>query len=119
MHHKIALIAVFALCASSVLTRADATEEYDYTPACTAPVPPAVIDASSHDAVTAFLRESDRYQDCLGRALGARQDTAFFSKSNVPVVVMKQIQGKAAANQHLKEQVAKDFNAAAAAAKTP
>jgi molybdopterin-guanine dinucleotide biosynthesis protein A len=76
MRNKIALAAIFSLCASPVFARDDAPaqEEYNYAPACTAPVPPAPLDASSRDAVDAFMRASDHFQDCLGRALGARQD---------------------------------------------
>jgi len=120
MRNTAALAVIFAFCVSPAFARDDAPtqEEYNYAPACTAPVPPAAIDASSRDAVDAFLRESEHYQDCLGRALGARQDTAFFTKSTVPVEVRKQIEGKAAANQKLKEKVAKDYNAAVAAAGT-
>jgi hypothetical protein len=87
-------------------------DAYDYAPACKAPVPPATIDANSHEAVTAFIAASDSYQQCLGRALGAQQDTAFFAKTNVPTVVVKQIEGRARDNQRQKEAVGRAYNAA-------
>jgi hypothetical protein len=118
MRNRIALAAIFALCVSPAFARDDAPDDHDYAPACTAPAPPANIDANSHDVVEAFLADSDRYQRCLGRALGARQDLAFATHSNVPVVVVKQIDDRAAANQRQKEQVAKAYNAATTAAGT-
>ena len=90
-------------------------DEYNYAPACTAPMPPARIDAGSRDAVEAFIAASDSYQQCLGRALGARQDTAFFAKSTVPKAVVKQIEDRARDNQRQKEDVGNAYNAAVAA----
>jgi hypothetical protein len=89
-----------------------AQDDTDYTPACTAPIAPVNIGADSHDAVTAFIAASDSYQQCLGRALGARQDIAFFAKTNVPPSVVKQIEGKARDNQRQKEEVGRAYNAA-------
>ncbi|HEX4860961.1 MAG TPA: hypothetical protein VFV07_06965 [Rhizomicrobium sp.] len=96
-----------------------APDEYNYAPACNAPVPPAKIDAGSHDAVTGFIAASDSYQQCLGRALGARQDTAFFTKTTVPVVVVRQIEAKVRDNQRQKEDVGKAYNAAIAGTGQP
>lgn len=116
MLNRIALAAAaFAAIATPVAAWDTAGDEYDYAPACTAPVPPAKIDAGSHDAVTAFISASDSYQQCLGRALGARQDTAFFSKSTVPKAVVKQIEDKARDNQRQKQDVGNAYNAAVAA----
>ncbi|MBV9992044.1 MAG: hypothetical protein JOZ72_12220 [Alphaproteobacteria bacterium] len=118
MTRKILLTATFALFA----TAAAADEDYNYAPACDAPAAPAIgapataaeLDAA-HDAANGFMRVSDSYQQCLGRALGKQQNTAFFMHSNVPVHIVKQIEGKAAANQKQKEQVAAAYNAAAQA----
>lgn len=121
MLNRIALVAAFTLCVSPAFARDDAAADHDYAPSCTAPVPPALVDGAAttkaqldaaHEAVDAFMSQSDRFQRCLGRALGARQDLAFSTHSNVPVVVLKQINGRAEANQRQKEQVGKDYNAA-------
>ena len=113
--------AVFALCA----TGAVADEEYNYAPACEAPAPPSIGTPATeaelnaaHDAVTGFLSVSDSYQRCLGLALGKQQDTAFFMHSNVPKHVVKQIEGRVAANQKQKEDIAANYNAAALRFKT-
>ena len=116
MLNRIALAALaFAAVATPAAAWDTAGDEVDYAPACTAPVPPAKIDAGSHDAVTAFISASDSYQQCLGRALGARQDTAFFAKSTVPKAVVEQIEGKARDNQRQKRDVGNAYNAAVAA----
>lgn len=124
MLNKMALAAALFLIAlpASAWDAAPPQDEFDYTPACSPPAAPAAVDATTqaqlaaaHDAVDAFMAASDSYQRCLGRALGARQDLAFFAKTNVPVVVTKQIDRKARDNQHQKEQVGRDYNAAAAA----
>jgi hypothetical protein len=124
MLNKIALAAAFFLCAlpSAAWESAPPQDEFDYTPACSPPAAPTPVDATTqaqldaaHDAVSAFMTASDSYQRCLGRALGARQDLAFFAKTNVPVVVTKQIDRKARDNQHQKEQAGRDYNAAVAA----
>lgn len=116
MLHKALLTAAFALCASAAF----ADEEYNYSPACDAPAAPAIgtpasqgdLDAA-HAVVQDFMRVSDSYQRCLGLALGKQQDTAFFMHSNVPRHIVKQIEGKVAANQKQKEQVAAAYNSAA------
>jgi hypothetical protein len=124
MLNKIALTAAFLLCAlpASASDPAAPQDDFDYAPACSPPAAPAPVDATTqaqldaaHDAVDAFMTASDSYQRCLGRALGARQDIAFFAKTNVPVVVTKQIDRKARDNQHQKEQAGREYNAAAAA----
>lgn len=114
MLNKIAFAAA-AVAALAVSSAAWAEGEDNYAPACTAPVPPATIDADSHDAVRAFISASDSYQQCLGRALGARQDTAFFAKSTVPKAVIKQIEDKVRDNQRQKQDVGNAYNAAVAA----
>ena len=110
--------AAVALCTTTAL----ADEEYNYAPACQAPVAPTIGApatqaelAAAHAAATGFMRVSDSYQQCLGRALGKQQDTAFYMHSNVPKHIEKQIEGKAEANQKQKEQVAAAYNAAAQA----
>lgn len=116
MSRKILIAAACALFATAAL----GDDDYNYAPACTAPSAPTIgtpashaeLDAA-HDAVTGFMRVSDSYQQCLGRALGTQQDTAFYMHSNVPAHIVKQIEGKAAANQKQKEQVAAAYNAAA------
>jgi hypothetical protein len=116
MSNKLVFAVAAFLAAAGPAVAWDAEQDpYNYAPACGAPVPPSTIDAGSHDAVTAFLAASDSYQQCLGRALGARQDMAFFAKTNVPVVVVKQIEGKVHDNQRQKEDVGKAYNAAIAA----
>jgi hypothetical protein len=124
MLNRITLAAAFFLATlpASAWDSAPPQDEFDYTPACSPPAAPAAVDATTqaqlaaeHDAVDAFMTASDSYQRCLGRALGARQDLAFFAKTNVPVVVTKQIDRKARDNQHQKEKVGRDYNAAAAA----
>ena len=124
MLNKMALAAALFLIAlpASAWDAAPPQDEFDYTPACSPPAAPTAVDATTqvqlnaaHDAVDAFMAASDSYQRCLGRALGARQDLAFFAKTNVPVVVTKQIDRKARENQHQKEKVAQDYNTAATA----
>jgi len=124
MLNKIVLTAALLLCAlpAAASDPAAPQDDFDYTPACSPPAAPAAVDATTqaqldaaHDAVNAFMAASDSYQRCLGRALGARQDLAFFAKTNVPVVVTKQIERKARDNQHQKELAGRDYNAAVAA----
>ncbi len=124
MLNKMALAAAFFLAAlpASAWESAPPQDEYDYAPACSPPAAPAAVDATTqaqldaaHDAVNIFMAASDSYQRCLGRALGARQDLAFSTHTNVPVVVAKQIERKARDNQHQKEQAGRNYNAAVAA----
>jgi len=124
MLNKIALAAAFLLFAlpASAWDSAPPQDDFDYTPACSPPAAPAPVDATTQaqldaarNAVDAFMAASDSYQRCLGRALGARQDLAFFAKTNVPVVVTKQIDRKARDNQHEKERAGRDYNMAVAA----
>lgn len=124
MLKRFALTAAFLLCAlpASASDQPAPQDDFDYSPACAAPPAPAAVQGTTqaeldaaHEAVNAFLAASDSYQSCLGRALGARQDLAFFAKTNVPVVVTKQIERKARDNQHQKERVGRDYNAAVAA----
>lgn len=118
MLNKTLLVAALALVA---LPAAADDAEYNYAPACTAPEAPAPFGATmtqaeidaGRAAVKDFMAESDSYQRCLGRALGAQQDTAFYMHSNVPKHILNQIEGKAAANQKQKEMVAASYNAAA------
>jgi len=122
MLNKLVLTAALAL-SSLPAAAAESTYEYDYAPACTAPEPPAPVSASAtraeldagRAAANGFIKASDSYQRCLGRALGARQDTAFYAHSNVPKHIVAQIEGRAAANQKQKEVVAASFNAVATA----
>jgi hypothetical protein len=76
---------------------------------CDVPVAPLAIDGASateqqmeaaHDAVKMFIRNSDRYQDCLGR-VGDDQ----FSKN-------QEVQSAISANQADKQQVGDAYNAA-------
>lgn len=106
-----AAIAVFGLAAPAAAWDMN-RDGYDYAPACSAPVAPARVDAGSRDAVAAFLAASDSYQQCLGRALGARQDMAFFAKTNVSAEAVRQIEGRARANQRQKEAIGRAYNAA-------
>jgi hypothetical protein len=97
--------------------------EHDYAPACTAPAAPGPFDGAATQAqldagraaVKDFMAASDSYQRCLGRALGAQHDTAFYMHSNIPRHIARQIEGRAAANQKQKETVAASYNAAATA----
>jgi hypothetical protein len=106
-----AAIAFFGLAAPAAAWDMN-RDGYDYAPACSAPAAPVRIDAGSRDAVTAFIAASDSYQQCLGRALGARQDTAFFAKTNVSAAAVRQIEGRARASQRQKEAIGKAYNAA-------
>lgn len=120
MTKTILMAGVFA----SIAFAASADEEYNFAKACEVPPSPSAIDGAfatqaqieaGRDAVTGFIAASDSYQRCLGRALGKQQETAFYMHSNVPVHIVKQIEGKAAANQKEKQRVADEYNAAVAA----
>ncbi|MBV8800542.1 MAG: hypothetical protein JO208_12140 [Alphaproteobacteria bacterium] len=97
--------------------------EYNFAPACVAPDAPQTVDGNTatqdeidaaHRQVEKFIRDSDSYQQCLGRALGSRQDLAFSTHSSVPVRIVKQIERKGAENQKEKERVGREYNAAVA-----
>lgn len=120
MFRTIALASFFVLASFAAL----ADEDVNYAPNCTAPTPPTAVDGNTatqqqidaaRQEVSAFLSASNSYRNCLGRALGGRQDLAFFTKSNVPTAIVRQIEGKVADNQTQKERVGRDFNAAVAA----
>ncbi|MBV8976801.1 MAG: hypothetical protein JO261_05955 [Alphaproteobacteria bacterium] len=113
----------FAALLACLSLPASAEEDYNYAPSCIAPQPPAPVDGHTAtqpqlDAARAqvedFMRVSDSYQSCLGRALGGRQELAFTTHSNVPVAIVKQIERKANANQKDKERVGREYNDAVA-----
>lgn len=125
MLKKTVLAATFAMAFALPAFAADVqSEDESFAPHCTAPVPPPVIDGTKatqadldagKNAVNDFVSASDKYQRCLRKFLGGRQDMAQFAKTSVPTSVTKGVETRIAANQRQKEQVGKDYNDAVAA----
>ena len=95
---------------------------------CTAPIAPVVPNgrtASVSDLVqankdvVAFIKASDDYQSCLLADLQSQIDAAKDNKDKkgLDPAIKKAIEAKGDANQKLKENVGKAYNAAAAAYK--
>jgi hypothetical protein len=99
-------------------------DDANFAPHCTAPVPPPVIDGAKatqadldagKSAVGDFLSASDKYQRCLRKFYGGKQDMAQFAKTSVPNYITKGVETRIADNQHQKEQVGQDYNTAVTA----
>ncbi len=95
---------------------------------CMAPVAPAAVDGSTateaqmkgaHDDVANFIKSSDDYQQCLIDDLNAQKEAAAAAKDPKPLdpSVEDGVNAKIEANQHLKEKVGSEFNAAVMAYK--
>ncbi len=93
---------------------------------CMAPIAPVVPNGrtaavsdlvQANKDVVSFIKSSDDYQSCLLADLQSQIDAAKDNKKDLDPAVKKAIEAKGDANQKLKENVGKAYNAAAAAYK--
>ena len=94
--------------------------------ACQEPIAPAAFDGgkattaqmnSAHDDVLTFIKQSDDYQSCLWKEFNDAQADAIKTKKTLDPSLQPAIQAKVDANQHLKEKVGGEYNAAVMAYK--
>ena len=93
---------------------------------CQEPIAPAAVDGSkattaqmngAHDDVVAFIKQSDDYQSCLLKELRDAKAAALKNKKDVDPSLESAVDAKVSANQHLKEKIGGEFNAAVMAFK--
>lgn len=93
---------------------------------CQEPIAPAAVDGATattaqmngaHDDVVTFIKQSDDYQACLYKELKDAKEDAVKNKKDVDPSVEAGVSAKVEANQHLKEKVGGEFNAAVIAYK--
>lgn len=94
--------------------------------ACQEPIAPAAVDGSTattaqmngaHDDVVTFIKQSDDYQACLYKELNDAKADAVKNKKDPDPALDTAVAAKIDANQHLKEKVGGEFNAAVIAYK--
>lgn len=94
--------------------------------ACQEPIAPVAVDGATatpaqmsgaHDDVMAFIKQSDDYQLCLYKELDDAKADALKNKKQVDPALDADVAKKVDANQHLKEKVGGEFNAAVMAYK--
>lgn len=94
--------------------------------ACQEPIAPAAIDggtattaqmSGAHDDVVTFIKQSDDYQSCLYKELTDAKQDALKNKKQVDPALETAVATKVDANQHLKEKVGGEYNAAVMAYK--
>ena len=94
--------------------------------ACQEPIAPASFDGakattaqmnSAHDDVLTFIKQSDDYQSCLWKEYSDAQADAIKNKKSLDASLQPAVQAKVDANQHLKEKVGGEYNAAVMAYK--
>jgi hypothetical protein len=94
--------------------------------ACQEPIAPAAIDggtattkqmSGAHDDVVTFIKQSDDYQSCLYKELNDAKADAVKNKKQVDPTLEPAVASKVDANQHLKEKVGGEYNAAVMAYK--
>jgi hypothetical protein len=94
--------------------------------ACQEPIAPAAIDggtattsqmSGAHDDVVTFIKQSDDYQSCLYKELNDAKADAVKNKKLVDPTLEPAVASKVDANQHLKEKVGGEYNAAVMAYK--
>jgi hypothetical protein len=90
---------------------------------CVNPYPPSAVDGSkatmqqmkdARQDVQTFIAASDDYQKCLGDDLDAQVKAAANQKDPKPLdpSIKADVDAKIEANQHMKEKVGAEFNAA-------
>jgi hypothetical protein len=93
---------------------------------CQEPIAPAALDGATattaqmnnaHDDVMTFIKQSDDYQSCLFKELSDEQADAVKNKKPLDPSVQTAVSAKVDANQHLKEKVGGEYNAAVMAYK--
>jgi len=94
--------------------------------ACQAPIAPAAVDGSTastaqmngaHDDVMTFIKQSDDYQACVLREFNELKADAVKNKKTLDPSIETEVTQKVDANQHLKEKVGGEYNAAVMAYK--
>lgn len=94
--------------------------------ACQEPIAPAAVDGGTattaqmngaHEDVMTFIKQSDDYQSCLYKELDDAKADALKNKKQIDPAMEPAVAAKVDANQHLKEKVGGEFNAAVIAYK--
>jgi hypothetical protein len=94
--------------------------------ACQAPIAPAAVDGSTastaqmngaHDDVMTFIKQSDDYQACVLREFNELKADALKNKKTLDSSIETEVTQKVDGNQHLKEKVGGEYNAAVMAYK--
>ena len=94
--------------------------------ACQEPIAPVAIDGATattaqmngaHADVMTFIKQSDDYQLCLYKELDDAKADALKNKKQIDPALEPGVAKKVDANQHLKEKVGGEFNAAVIAYK--
>lgn len=94
--------------------------------ACQEPIAPAALDgatattaqmSNAHDDVMTFIKQSDDYQSCLFKEFSDLQADAVKNKKTLDPSIQNEVTAKVDANQHLKEKVGGEYNAAVMAYK--
>ncbi|HTP78603.1 MAG TPA: hypothetical protein VMJ73_16695 [Rhizomicrobium sp.] len=94
--------------------------------ACQEPIAPAAVDGANattaqmngaHDDVVTFIKQSDDYQACLYKELNDAKADAVKNKKDLDPSIEAGVNAKIDSNQHLKEKVGGEFNAAVMAYK--
>ena len=94
--------------------------------ACQEPIAPAAVDGSTattaqmngaHDDVMTFIKQSDDYQACVLREFSDAKADAVKNKKTLDPSIEAAVTQKVDANQHLKEKVGGEYNAAVMAYK--
>jgi hypothetical protein len=94
--------------------------------ACQEPIAPVAIDGATattvqmngaHEDVMTFIKQSDDFQLCLYKELDDAKQDALKNKKQIDPALEPAVAKKVDANQHLKEKVGGEFNAAVIAYK--
>lgn len=94
--------------------------------ACQEPIAPAAVDGATattaqmngaHEDVLTFIKQSDDYQSCLLKELTDAKLDAVKNKKTLDPSIETGVQAKVDSNQHLKEKVGGEYNAAVMAYK--
>jgi hypothetical protein len=94
--------------------------------ACQEPIAPAAIDGSTattaqmngaHDDVMTFIKQSDDYQACVLREFNELKAAALKDKKPLDPSIEAAVTQKVDSNQHMKEKVGGEYNAAVMAYK--
>ena len=94
--------------------------------ACQEPIAPTAVNGATatttqmsgaHDDVVTFIKQSDDYQSCLYKELSDAKADALKNKKVVDPALEPAVASKVDANQHLKEKVGGEYNAAVMAYK--
>ena len=94
--------------------------------ACQEPIAPVAIDGATattaqmkgaHEDVMTFIKQSDDFQLCLYKELDDAKQDALKNKKQIDPALEPAVAKKVDGNQHLKEKVGGEFNAAVIAYK--